>query len=59
LTEEQLTKIEARHSSMFGPDAVAAQRAMEELAETDAPALLAEVRRLRGLAAARQSHHPR
>jgi hypothetical protein len=53
LSEEELKEIEARHSSIFGPDAVAAQRAMEELAETDVPELVAEVRRLRVLVASR------
>lgn len=55
LTEEQLKEIEARHAAIFGPDFVAAERATDELARDDVPALIAEIRRLRSVAAAGSS----
>jgi hypothetical protein len=55
LTEERLKEIEARHATMFGHDAEAAEAATHELAEKDVPALVAEIRRLRELIASRQA----
>lgn len=50
--EEQIKEIEVWHASIL------AQRTVEELAERDVPALVAEIRRPRDLAASRQAHRP-